>query len=607
MSLQDRIANTVVIDFETNSGAVEGNLTDIFCVGFQFASDAQAKVIHFDSRDFDSYRDYLEEHVLPGHTPVFHNASFDLWVMQMIGVDVDTFHDTMVISYLVNPGGQHGLRAWGEYFKFPKGEIENYDSGFSEELERYCARDVELTTKVFTHLLEKLSRDEDLLHCYYTIDLPFVKSIIELNHNGVLIDKDKWEVVIQNLTEERNKVMSKMMELVPVAPGKKVRTVNERKEDTVCSFGELVEGKFVYLGFDKKSNKHTYQKIEVFNPGSDDQLAWALSTLYDWKPTKFSDKTSKPTVNKEVLSELEYPLAQLALEFSRLDKLVSTYGEGLVSQAGEDGRLRADFNNCVTLTGRLSSSKPNLQNIPSKGEMGDTLRSMFIAPEGSQLVGIDIDAFQLRIFAWYLFSVAGDANLWNEFNTNEDADPHMVTAKLLGVERKIGKTINFATLFGAGAGKVAAQLGITKEQAQVYMNKLNEAFPAIDELRQFVAEAGVFIHSLYGRRGVYYEAKSKDKGEAARAKRQAFNFVIQATEADLIKLWINIVRVQIDKLGIQAKLVLQVHDEFIFECVDTHVELLMTLLNELINSDYWLPGLRLKAAAKCGRTWLEVH
>jgi DNA polymerase I-like protein with 3'-5' exonuclease and polymerase domains len=513
----------------------------------------------------------------------------------------------MCLSYLNNPMGEHSLGSWGEFFKFPKGDFKDYDRGWCDEMGEYVRRDTELTWKVFEHLYPKVMQDEALRWCYFNIDQPFIRAIIALEHNGIKVNKEAWNDIITELQPKLSELSESIKRLVPLAPAKLVKTKNPRSAESVCTTESLELGKFVFK--EQKDDLYYYWKVEEYNPNSDDQTAWALAHLYGWQPEKFSEKTGKATVNKDVLTELPYDLANLLTQYSKLEKIVSTYGTSLLDKVKPDGRLYASFNQFVTLTGRLSSSNPNLQNIPSKGELGDSIRSMFVSSEGKSLVGIDIDAFQMRIFAWYLYNICQDTNLFNEFNTNEDADPHIVTANLLGVDRKVGKTMNFGNIFGIGAGKMSGQLGVSEKQAKAYLEKLNEKFPSIKKLKEYVwantkSNRG-YVYTLYGRRGYYPDIIKTDRSVSSRAERQSFNFTIQGTEADLIKLWINNLLPVLSEYG--AKLVLQVHDEFIFEVEDSEAQCVADVLNEYINGFDWLPELRLKATAKIGKTWLEIH
>jgi DNA polymerase I-like protein with 3'-5' exonuclease and polymerase domains len=605
-----------VVDTETNSGAIHGELTEVHCVDIYYPDTNQHYTFHapwFDDVDQQGHEPTVLDDLtqaLSERVPIFHNSSFDLWVIQeYFGITFDKWHDTQVLSYLNNPMGSHALADWGLFFNFPKGDFTDYDAGWCPEMEKYVHRDTELTWKVFEHLFPKFLEDEALKWCYYNIDLPFTKQIIELEHNGIKIDQDNWKLVIHELEPILEGLLSQIKTLVPLAPVKLIKTKKERNPDTVCTFANMEKGKFVFDNLTE--GEYGYYKIDDYNPNSDDQTAWALNHLYGWTPKTFSAKTGKPTVNKDVLVELHYDLATILIEYSRVEKLVSTYGQSLLDKVDEDGRLRANFNNCITLTGRLSSSSPNLQNIPSRGETGDKLRSLFVASEDCDLVGIDIDAFQMRIFAWYLKEMCDDDNLWLDFNTNEEADPHLVTANLIGVERKIGKTINFGSLFGIGAAKMSIQLKIPEVTAKGYLDKLRQAFPKFFDIKEQIWKLGKAargnVYTMYGRKGYYPDLCKDDRSLSSRAQRQAFNMVIQGTEADLIKLWIVQLAKIFENRHLDPKLVLQVHDEFIYEVPVYQSREVADILNDYINGYDWLPTLRLKATAKIGKTWYEIH
>jgi DNA polymerase-1 len=261
-----------------------------------------------------------------------------------------------------------------------------------------------------------------------------------------------------------------------------------------------------------------------------------------------------------------------------------------------------------------------MQNLPAKGEKGNQIRSLFTAVPGKKLVGIDVDQFQMRILAWYLNHMLPDEPtariLYDEFNNNPECDPHSVTAKILfghnfsKDQRKAAKTINFGFLFGLGIGKMARQLTISIAEAKQLMNTMKRSFPALPMLKELVVNnlynAGT-VYTIYGRRGVYPDIHSKDKGLQSCAARQAFNFIIQGTEADIMKMAETQVWNMVWDYGIDAKFVIQCHDEFVYECDEYQSPLLIEIMNQIINSSDWLPGLKVTGSAKIGDNWMEIH
>lgn len=246
--------------------------------------------------------------------------------------------------------------------------------------------------------------------------------------------------------------------------------------------------------------------------------------------------------------------------------------------------------------------------------MGSTIRSLFVAPPEHRLVSIDLDQFQLRIYAWYLHNLVDteqypDANaLWDDFNTNENADPHQAKADVLGISRTVAKTLNFAVLFGASPAKAAVTAGTTVAEMKGFFKKQDELFPSGEVLKQTIikatrANAGI-IFDLYGRRGWYPDITERDWGLKGRAERQAFNFIIQGTEASIMKMLIIECRQRL--LGL-ADLVMTVHDELTFQCTTDKAEQVRVILDKVINNYDWLPGLKVSGTATIGGNWLEIH
>jgi DNA polymerase-1 len=314
----------------------------------------------------------------------------------------------------------------------------------------------------------------------------------------------------------------------------------------------------------------------------------------------------------EALEECTHPLSSKLLAYRKLTKLTGSFGEGLLKRVHPDGRLRASFNQCVTRTGRLSCSKPNLQQIPSKGETGDTMRSLFVADEGNVLVGIDADSMQMRVYALYLALLVPENEdawvLFNDFNNNPEADPHQALADLVGIQRGIAKTLNFATLFGASPAKAARTAGTTEREMEGIMKQKETLFPSDKLLNEGIIQAcksnnGV-LHDLYGRAGYYKDLYSRDWAFKGKAERQTFNFVIQGTEASVLKG----VGIECRKrLGSLAKMVLFVHDEFVFECKKENADEVRQILDTVFNDVPWLQSLKFSGTAHIGDSWHEIH
>jgi DNA polymerase I-like protein with 3'-5' exonuclease and polymerase domains len=565
---------------------------------------------------FDGLQEKLDSTV-----PVFHNASFDVRVLRKHGFTVKGYEDTMIMSYVWFPAGSHDLRSWGDRVGLPKMDCPNFETATIDELIPYCVRDSEICLKVHQYLSEKLNTDTKAYECYRNIDLPAVEATLALETNGVLIDKEQWENQNKNLEIQAQQLLEKILEVCPVAPKTPSKVKKERDPALVWDGKRQPKvGEFLFLGKEcaltlDSEDQYIYKKFVEFNPNSSDQIAWALRFLYNWEPKEFTE-TGKPTTTVEVLDTLDWELPKLLVEYSETNKLVTTYGESFLKWVQEDGRIHANFNPTVTLTGRYSSSSPNLQNIPKSGDTGDLIRSSFVAPLGSSLVGCDCSNFQIRILAQYLDALYGNTEdghaLANDFNTNEKADPHQVTADLLGVTRTQGKTLNFSVLFGSGAEKMGKMMGVPKDEAEALQQRMLSLFPSMGKLKQAVWKQGIVVHDLYGRRGVYPELTSEDRKTSAHAQRQMFNFVIQATEASIMKMLMVQGLVLCEFYGAKypnlpkPKLVLMVHDEVLFEVSNEYATDFSEDLQELF-SQRFLPLVQMKGDVKIGKSWKDAH
>ncbi|MFP4517591.1 MAG: DNA polymerase I, partial [Desulfovibrionales bacterium] len=350
-----------------------------------------------------------------------------------------------------------------------------------------------------------------------------------------------------------------------------------------------------------------------FNLRSSQQLGEILFERLEIKSRKKTPGGAHSTSNV-VLEELktQHPIIPLILEYRTLEKLRSTYLKPMPALVDEDGRLHTTFNNLATATGRLSSSTPNLQNIPIRGRFGPRMRSCFVAASGMHLVAADYSQIELRILA----HMSGDPTLLDAFTANEDI--HTRTAALLfskdkeevaADERRKAKTINFGLLYGMGPQKLGRELGISLKEAkqfiQIYFERLNRVQEFYLEVEQAARETG-FVITLFGRRRLLPDINSRNPHLAQQARRMAINAVIQGSAADIIKM----AMIQTDSdpmLGeLGAKLILQVHDELLLEVPAEHGARAGGRLAEIMSSVYPL-SVPLKADWGVGSNWAQAH
>lgn len=348
-----------------------------------------------------------------------------------------------------------------------------------------------------------------------------------------------------------------------------------------------------------------------FNINSTQQLGKVLFEDLGLPPVK---KTKMGySTNAEVLEKLRgrHPIIELILEYRQYAKLKSTYVDGLGKVIEEDGRIRTSFQNTVTATGRLSSTEPNLQNIPVRTELGARLRYMFTAPPGHMLVDADYSQIELRLLA----HIADDKAMQEAFRSGEDV--HTATAaQVFGVAprevthemRRHAKAVNFGIVYGISAFSLSDDIGVSVAEAKAYMERYFATFPGVAAYQARVVEEAKeqgYVSTLMGRRRWLPELKSSNFNLRSFGERVALNMPIQGTAADVIKLAMLKVRDALKSEGLKARLILQVHDELIVECPEEETEQVRALLTrEMENVVSYAVSLRAEAGA--GKNWGEA-
>ncbi len=352
---------------------------------------------------------------------------------------------------------------------------------------------------------------------------------------------------------------------------------------------------------------------EEFNINSPKQLGHVLFEVLGLPPVKKTK--SGYSTDADVMEKLRpyHPIISEILEYRKVAKLKSTYCEGLLSAADERGRVHTSFKQALTATGRLSSTEPNLQNIPIRTELGREMRKFFAAEkEGYVLIDADYSQIELRLLA----AISGDEGMIDSFESG--ADIHSSTAmKVFGVSadevtvemRKKAKAINFGIMYGMGAYSLSGDLHISVAAAKAYIEDYMHAFPNVEKyLSDIVADAkkNGFVTTLLGRRRYIPELASKKKMEVAFGERVAMNSPIQGSAADIIKLAMVNVDAKLRESGYDARLIMQVHDELIIEAHESCAEEVKALLVREMEGAISLP-VRLAAEVGVGKTWFDAH
>jgi len=482
--------------------------------------------------------------------------------------------DTELAAYLLDPtAGSYNLRRLVmSYFKkdVPIDAAYKDESAFSPLSENLTAQtewyeDIAWIDALYVELKQRLT-DLDMLHLLTDIELPLCPVLAQMEYAGFLVDQKALSDFGVMLTEQIIALESSIYELA----GHK------------------------------------------FNINSTQQFGKILFEELGLPPVK-KTKTGYST-NAEVLEKLrfQHPIVEQVLQYRQFTKLNSTYVEGLRKVIAADGRIHTSFQNTVTATGRLSSTEPNLQNIPVRTELGSQMRKMFIASPGHVLVDADYSQIELRLLA----HMANDNAMIDAFSSGTDIHT-MTAAQVLGVpiseitkaQRSSAKAVNFGIVYGISAFSLSQDIHISVASAKEYMDRYFNTYSGVARYQKDIVEfakANGYVSTLMGRRRWIPELKSSNFNQRAFGERVAMNAPIQGTAADVIKMAMIKVFHALKSECPDARLVLQVHDELIVECPHQEAELVKNILTREMEGVVQL-SVPLIAEAESGSTWAECH
>ena len=527
------------------------------------------------SRYEGDYQAFLAQLFGPGVKKVAHGVKELCEKLLDEGIQGEGFvFDTQLAAYLLDPtAGSYDLSKLS--MQYLKKELEESRAWRDEEAFGALSDHVKAQTQWYEDnalidaLYEKLAPQLDelgLTKLLQEMEIPLCSVLANMERRGVLVDKG-----------------------------------------ALSRFGEMLTGRIA------DTQKAIYEQAgEEFNILSPKQLGHILFEKLGLPPVK-KTKTGYST-NAEVLEKLQYqhPIVSLVLEYRQLTKLNSTYVEGLSKVIAPDGRIHTSFQNTVTATGRLSSTEPNLQNIPVRTALGAEMRTMFVARPGWVLVDADYSQIELRLLA----HMSGDEAMIQAFR--DGVDIHTVTAsQVFGVSpdrvtadmRRAAKAVNFGIVYGISPFSLSQDIHVSVAQAKSYMEKYFAHYAGVRAYMDGVVEQGKsqgYVSTLYGRRRWLPELKSSNFNTRSFGERVALNMPIQGTAADIIKLAMIRVENRLAQEGLQAQLVLQVHDELIVECPQAEADTVARLLTQEMEGVAQL-AVPLTAEAKVGQTWAEAH
>ncbi len=530
--------------------------------------------------------EYIQENLGPAieknqTKAIGQNLKFDIPILSRHGINLSEFlADTMLMSYVLNSTAtRHGMDKLAEYYlNYTTTKYTDVTGTASKQISfaevkidvatDYAAEDADITLRLFntlSTLLKKKPTQEKLLK---EIEYPLVHVLSRVEQNGAKIDKNK----LGNHSKEL---------------GEKIADFSAQA--------------FKIAG-------------EEFNLDSPKQL---LEILYEKQGLPVLRKTPKgqPSTNEETLQRLseEYELPKIILQYRTLAKLKSTYTDSLINiENPKTQRIHTSYQQAITSTGRLSSTEPNLQNIPIKTAEGRRIREAFVPEKGNTLISADYSQIELRIMA----HLSEDKNLTNAFNNNIDV--HSSTAaEVFGVaieevnkdQRRSAKAINFGLMYGMSAFGLTRQLGITRAEAQEYLDTYFARYTGVRDYMDNIkakAKEDMFVETIMGRRLYLNEINAANGLRRQAAERAAINAPLQGSAADIIKK----AMLDIDKLILNempdVKMIMQVHDELVFECPKENADLVMEKMKETMERTVELK-IPLIAEAAVGSNWNEAH
>lgn len=483
----------------------------------------------------------------------------------------DGAEDTALMAYLLNPlkdTYQYDDIARDFLGLLVKSRADIMGKALYEESDKtyICACYNAYTAASAYKVLEQRLEDEDMAGLYENIEKPLVYALKEMESNGILVDKEG-----------------------------------------LIAYGDMLKEKIAVV------EKEVYELAGTqFNINSPKQLGEVLfgqMGLPGGKKTKTGYSTSA-----DVLEKLapEHPVVGKVLEYRQLTKLNSTYADGLLQYIGEDGRIHGKFNQTITATGRISSTEPNLQNIPIRMELGSRIRQVFIPKPGFVFLDSDYSQIELRILA----HMSDDENLIAAYNSDEDI--HRITAsqvfntplnEVTKTQRSNAKAVNFGIVYGISSFGLSQDLSISKKEAAKYIEKYFETYPKVHEflngLVSSAKEKGYSV-TMFKRRRPIPELSSSNFMQRSFGERVAMNAPIQGTAADIIKLAMIGVYHKLKELGLKSKLILQVHDELLIETAKDEVDIVKSILDEQMKNAARL-SVALVVDTNEGSNWLEAH
>ena len=577
-ALVDHLATFEEICFDTETSGL-----DFFndrLVGMSFAVEPhEAWYVAWQSDFAEIVRPLMENEKI---AKIGQNIKFDVMMLRAAGVEVrGTKYDTMILHYLLDPESRHNMNVLAQrYLNYSPIEIETLIGRGAKQLTmdmiaidrvaEYAAEDADVTLQLKHALWPKVC-EAGLQYLYQQIEEPMIDVLADMEWTGVRIDSAA-------LAEYQTELQKELTDLEW-----KIRELADEPTLNVNSSRQLGEVLFAKL---RITDKPKMTKTKQFSTEEEYLQGFARS----------------------------FPIVEKILEYRGVKKLLSTYVEALPELVNRvSGRIHTSYNQAVTATGRLSSTNPNLQNIPIRDNLGKPIRRAFVASDADHtLVAADYSQIELRIMA----HLAGDESLIEAFRLGEDI--HAATAaRLYGKqpsevtsdERRHAKTANFGIIYGISAFGLAQRLDIANRDAKALIDNYFASYPGVKAYMDGAiqsATASGYVETMFGRRRVLRDINSSNRTVRGVAERNAINAPIQGSAADIMKLAMVEIARRFKAEGIGSKMIMQVHDEVVIDTLNTELELVSRIVKEAMESVAVL-RVPLVAEVNSGTTWLDAH
>lgn len=571
--------------FDTETTSLDYRIAEM--VGFSVAFDADDAYYVPLAHDYEGAPEQLNRETIlsqikpilenPSVDKIGHHLKYDAHILQNHGIELQGWYfDTMLASYVVNSvATRHGMddvaRLYLSHLTTTYEQVagkgvkqKTFNQIEIETAAHYAAEDAHVTYRLYEVLSEKLKASPELDSILHKIEMPVARVLTHMEENGIELD---LKFLDQLSVEFSNTIQNLEQQVIELAG-------------------------------------------EPFNVSSPKQVGEILFEKLGIKGGK-KTSTGQYSTSESILEKIDHPISALILEYRGLSKLKSTYTDGLQKQANNDSaRVHTSYHQALTATGRLSSTDPNLQNIPIRAEIGRQIRKAFVAPEGRVLLAADYSQIELRLMA----HLSQDEALVHAFQHGQDVH-RRTAAEVLGIEledvthdqRRQAKAVNFGLLYGMSEFGLIRQLGFSREESQNYIKQYFHRYPGIYEYmqrtRQIASEQG-FVETILGRRLYTPDIDARNMMVRKAAERAAINAPLQGSAADIIK----IAMIEVDKMlpKDQAKMLLQVHDELVFEVDADLADELAPKLADIMQSVVKLSVPLIVEVGK-GNNWDEAH